>query len=47
MFKFWLTFFIDIINPLFHLLSLHVTSCVCNMQLIDFYIVYSKYLLFL
>ena len=31
MFKFLLTFFIDIITPLFHVLRLHVTSYVYNM----------------
>ena len=31
MFKFLLTFFIDILPPLFHLLRLLVTSCVNNM----------------
>ena len=31
MFKFLLTFFIDIITPLFHVLRLHVTSYVSNM----------------
>ena len=39
MFKFLLTFFIDI---KFHLLRLHVTSCVYNMLFINFYIVYRK-----
>ena len=42
MFKFLLIFLIDIITPLFHLLRLHVTSCVYSMWFINFYIVHRK-----
>ena len=47
MFKFLLTFFMDIISPLFHLLRLHVTSCVYNIQFINFYSLQKKIYLFL
>ena len=34
------------LHLLFDILKLHVTSCVCNIQFNDFYIVYSKKLFF-
>ena len=46
MFKFLLIFFIDIINPLIHLLRLHVTGCMYDMKFINSYIVYRNNTIF-